>query len=70
MLGGELHQHSSMRYCMEEDDRDYYGDIWLTPLYMESDFPTGYLSFYKMKNEDFEKAENINMQIKKFMRYS
>lgn len=34
----------------------------------ESTFPVGWISFYKIMKKDFEKAEDINLYLTKFMR--
>lgn len=36
----------------------------------ESRFPVGYISVYKMMNTDYAKVEDVNMWLKKFMRYN
>lgn len=34
----------------------------------ESEFPVGWVSFYEMMEKDFEKAEDVNLNLTKFMR--
>ena len=67
------------RYCNYESDdnrifidpltNEYYLDIetmiWDSD---DDDFPRGYVSFYMMERHDFEKAENVNLNLKKFMK--
>ena len=65
-----VNNHSSLRYCLGDDDEDHYGDIEFQPQDSQSMFPYGYISFYQIKNSDFQKAEDINMRIEKFMRYN
>ncbi len=42
-------------------------DLWFSKK-EDDDFPIGYISFYKMKKSDFEKAEDVNIELNKFMR--
>lgn len=43
-------------------------DLWFTKENEDDDFPIGYISFYMMKKEDFEKADYVNIKLDKFMR--
>ena len=43
-------------------------DLFLTKKDDDDDFPRGYISFYIMERRDFEKAENVNLNLEKFMR--
>ena len=43
-------------------------DLFLTKENDDDDFPRGYISFYIMERRDFEKAENVNLNLEKFMR--
>lgn len=43
-------------------------DLWFTKENDNDDFPRGYISFYLMESSDFEKAENIDLRLEKFMR--
>lgn len=43
-------------------------DIWLSGTRDESDFPNGFISFYKMQAADYSCVDNVNLKLKKFMR--
>lgn len=49
-------------------DADECVDLFLTKENENDDFPRGYISFYKMKLEDFVKAEAVDFRLEKFMR--
>lgn len=56
-------------YC-KYDEESECGDLWFDyPINnTESSFPIGYISFYKMRQDDFDKMDNINVWLNKFMR--
>lgn len=56
------------KYRDEQNVADFYFQYKDNDL--DSDFPIGYISFYKMSYNDFQKAENVNMELHKFMRYN
>lgn len=65
-IGGNI----SIRYNSYRvySDNDEYVDLFFTKENDDDDFPRGYISFYIMERHDFEKAENVNLNLEKFMR--
>lgn len=49
-------------------DEDECVDLFFSKKNDDDDFPRGYVSFYMMERHDFEKAENVNLNLKKFMK--
>lgn len=45
-------------------------DLWLSPKQEPSEFPQGYISFYKITKKDFDKTEKVNLILDKFMKYN
>lgn len=50
------------------DDKQYAVDLWFDKQFDDDDFPRGFISFYLMKENDFKKAENVDMLLKKYLR--
>lgn len=65
-IGGNI----SIRYNSYRvyNDNDECVDLFFTKENDDDDFPRGYISFYIMERRDFEKAENVNLNLEKFMR--
>lgn len=65
-IGGNI----SIRYNSYHvySDNDECVDLFFTKENDDDDFPRGYISFYIMERRDFEKAENVNLNLEKFMR--
>lgn len=49
-------------------DEDECVDLLFSKDSDDDDFPRGYVSFYMMERHDFEKAENVNLNLEKFMK--
>ena len=49
-------------------DKDECVDLLFSKDSDDDDFPRGYVSFYMMERHDFEKAENVNLNLEKFMK--
>lgn len=61
----------SNTYNVYELQKDKCADFFFScknDEYQNNAFPTGYISFYKMLEKDFEKMENVNLTLHKFMR--
>lgn len=61
----------SNTYNVYELQKDKCADFFFSckdDEYQNNAFPTGYISFYKMLEKDFEKMENVNITLHKFMR--
>ena len=60
-----------LNFSQHELQKDKYADFFFfckDDEYQNNAFPTGYISFYKMLEKDFEKMENVNLTLHKFMR--
>lgn len=54
----------------DRDGETEYVDLWFMKEDDNCDFPRGYISFYEMPMCDFKKAEDINLEVTKYIRYN
>lgn len=66
-VGGNIKIAYSDDYYIYSDG-DECVDLYFTKEDDDDDFPRGYISFYMIEMQDFEKAERVNLHLKKFMR--
>lgn len=60
---------SYTKYSKYSED-DECVDFWFTKSNEDDDFPRGFISFYEMEVNDFEKSDNVNIHLEKFMKYN
>lgn len=56
-------------YGYGEDEQEAV-DLWFDKEYDNDDFPRGFISFYMMKESEFNKAENVDMLLTKHLRFN
>lgn len=66
-VGGNIEIVYSDDYYIYTDG-DECVDLYFTKEDDNDDFPRGYVSFYMIEMQDFEKAEKVNLHLKKIMR--
>lgn len=54
----------------DRDGETEYVDLWFIKEDDDCDFPRGYISFYEMPMCDFKKAEDINLEVTKYIKYN
>lgn len=54
----------------DRDGETEYVDLWFLKEDDDCDFPRGYISFYEMPMCDFKKAEDINLEVTKYIRWN
>ena len=69
-IGGTIRIWYDDSYYIYNDEESECVDLWFSKEYDDCDFPRGYISFYEMSSTDFEKADDINLNIEKFMKYN
>lgn len=69
-IGGTIRIWYDDLYYIYDDEQSECVDLWLSKEHDDCDFPRGYISFYEMSSTDFEKADDINLNIEKFMKYN
>lgn len=69
--------YGNIQICYEEEfsyhDHEGYTecvDLWFTKKIEDGRFPRGYISFYEMPLSDFKKAESVDLDITKYMRWN
>lgn len=67
-IGGSIIVEYRDDYAIYSDYEDECVNFWFTKQDEDDDFPRGYISFYEMTKRDFEKADDVDLHLNKFMR--
>lgn len=67
-VGGDIEVEYRDDCHIYSNHKDKCVNLWFSKPDDDDDFPRGFISFYEMTMSDFEKSDNVDLHLKKFMR--